>query len=94
MLQKIIGIIGILAVAGAITMVALSPRAEGFSPGMFDFLKRAPKTETLEAGTIYVPETSVSASGNTISQVGAAVVPNSQADTLCIEQQRDTISIE
>ncbi len=46
MFQKIIGIAGILAVVGVIVMVALSPRAEGFVPDMFDFMKRPAQAGT------------------------------------------------
>ncbi len=47
-----------LAVAGVITMVALSPRAEGFYPTLFDFVKvgvgvRVP--QKIETKTIVVP---------------------------------------
>ena len=53
MLQKIIGIVGVVAVAGVIVMVALSPKKEGFFPDMFSFLKRKPAVETV------VPQTPV-----------------------------------
>ncbi len=43
MFQKIIGIIGALAVLGVIAMVAVSPKAEGFFPGMFHFMNRKPQ---------------------------------------------------
>jgi hypothetical protein len=85
MLQRIIGIVGILAVAGTIVMVALSPRAEGFFPGMFDFLKRTPGTE--EPGTIYAPEISV-------PEPDSIWTPIAIPDTLGTEQQIDTVSIE
>ncbi len=56
MLQKIVGIIGVLAVAGVITMVALAPAAEGFFPDMFDFLKfrKEAPAQSMQAA---VPET-------------------------------------
>lgn len=40
MFQKIIGVIGSLAVVGAIVMVAVTPRTEGFFPDMFERVKR------------------------------------------------------
>lgn len=52
MVQKIIGIVGALAVVGVIVMVAVSPKAEGFFPGMFDLMKRAPAVvETVPQAT-------------------------------------------
>jgi hypothetical protein len=45
--QKIVGIIGILAVIGIIVMVAISPRGKGFLPDILSFrrAKRAVPTE-------------------------------------------------
>lgn len=41
MFLKIAGITGIIVILGVITMVALSPRAEGFFPDLLSFKKAA-----------------------------------------------------
>lgn len=81
MLRKLIGIIGIIVVVGTIVMVALSPRTEGFFPGMFDFLKHTPQTET---GTISAPR-------DEARESIPVVVQEPVADTLLTEPQNDTI---
>jgi hypothetical protein len=85
MFQKIIGIIGVLAVVGVVVMVALSPRAEGFYPDMFDFLERTSGTE--EQGTIYAPDITVPAPDSVWT-------PTPQIDTLDIDPQGDVDSIK
>lgn len=48
MFQKIIGIIGAVSVVGAIVMVAVSPRTDGFFPNMFERTKRPRASEPVE----------------------------------------------
>ncbi len=83
-----------MAVVGVIAMVALSPRPEGFFPGMFDFLKRASRAATIETGTIYVPEYTAPTSQQAPPQEDSLDVTGNRTDTLPLESQRDTVSIE
>ncbi len=56
MLQRIIGIVGVLVVAGVITMLALEPRAEGFYPNLFDsFEQRNAPAKEVPTKKITVP---------------------------------------
>ncbi len=96
MFQKIMDIVGALAVVAVIVMVALSPRASGFFPNALDFLNR--KTVVGVEGVEQIEADSLTRHCEPAGRSNPDIIPpmptteGSPSDTLFVETQNDTLT--